>query len=43
MVFVVFNDNFSYFSPKPHVVTPHLNHLLEKVQMRGSQYVFMQN
>ena len=31
----VFDDNFSYFSLKPYVVTPHLNHLIEMVQMRG--------
>ena len=35
----VFNDNigiiFSYFSFKPYVVTPHLNHFTETVQMRG--------
>ena len=28
-------DNFSYFSLKPYVVTPHLNCLDETVQMRG--------
>ena len=26
---------FSYFSLKPYVVTPHLNRLVETVQMRG--------
>ena len=30
---IVFDDNFSYFSSKPYVVTPHLNRLLEMVQM----------
>ena len=28
-------DNFSYYSVKPYVVTPHLNCLVETVQMRG--------
>ena len=32
---VVFDDNFSYFSLKPYVVTPHLNRLTEPVWMRG--------
>ena len=31
----VFDDNFSNFSSKPYVVTPHLNNLVETVQMRG--------
>ena len=31
----VFDDNFSYFLSKPYVVTPHLNRLIEMVQMRG--------
>ena len=31
----VFDDNFSYFSSKPYVVTPHLNRLDETVQMIG--------
>ena len=31
----VFDDNFSYFSSKPYVVTPHLNRLIETVQIRG--------
>ena len=31
----VIYDNFSYFSSKPYVVTPHLNRLIETVQMRG--------
>ena len=26
---------FSYFSSKPYVVTPHLNRLIETVQLRG--------
>ena len=30
----IFEDNFSYFSSKPYVVTPHLNRLHETVQMR---------
>ena len=31
----MFGDNFSYFSSKPYVVTPHLNRLLETVQKWG--------
>ena len=31
----VLDDIFSYFSRKSYVVTPHLNHLVEAVQMRG--------
>ena len=31
----VFDDNFSNFSLKSYVVTPHLNHLIETVQLRG--------
>ena len=30
----VFDDNFSYISSKPYVVTPHLNRLIETVQMK---------
>ena len=33
-------DNFSYFSLKPYVVTPHLNCLTETVQMRGHNICF---
>ena len=29
------DDNFSYFSSKPYVGTPHLNRLVGTVQMRG--------
>ena len=42
----VFDDNslleanFSYFSLKPYVVTPHLNRLIETVQMRGHNICF---
>ena len=32
----------SYLSLKPYVVTPHLNQLIEMVQMRGHK-TFMQN
>ena len=39
----VFDDKFSYFSSKPYVVTPHLNRLIETVQMMVTIYVFMQN
>ena len=31
---------FSYFSPKPYVVTPHLNRLDKTVQMRGHNICF---
>ena len=33
-----FGDNFSYFKLKPYVVTPHLNCLIETVQMRGQWF-----
>ena len=36
----VFDDNFSYFSLKPDVVTTHLNHLNETVQMRSHNISF---
>ena len=36
----VFDDNFSYFSSKPYIVTPHLNRLFETVQMRGHNICF---
>ena len=36
----VFDDIFSYFSSKPYVVTPHLNRLIETVQMRGHNICF---
>ena len=35
-----FDDYFSYFSLKLSVVTPHLNHLDEMVQMRGHNISF---
>ena len=35
-----FDDNISYFSWKPYVVTPHLNRLVETVQMRGHNISF---
>ena len=31
---------FSHFSSKPCVVTPHLNRLVEKVQMKGHNICF---
>ena len=34
-------DNFSYFSLKPYVVTPHLNHLVERVRMRGRNIMLL--
>ena len=36
----VVDDNFSYFLLKPYVVTPHLNRLIETVQMRGHNICF---
>ena len=36
----VLDDNFSYFSSKPYVVTPHLNRLVETVKMRGHNICF---
>ena len=32
---VIIKDNFCLFCFEPYVVTPHLNHLDETVQMRG--------
>ena len=46
-VVVVLDDNFSYFSLKPYVVTPYLICLIETIQMRqggsdeGSQHMFL--
>ena len=37
---MIIKDNFSYFSSKPYVVTPHLNRLDETVQMRGHNICF---
>ena len=37
---MIIEDNFSYFSLKPYVVTPHLNHLDKTVQMRGHNICF---
>ena len=36
----IISANFSYFSFKPYVVTPHLNRLIETVQMRGHNLCF---
>ena len=36
-----FDDNISYFSWKPYVVAPHLNRLVETVQMRGHNISFL--
>ena len=33
--FMIIWDIFSYFSMKPYVVTPHLNRLVQTVQMMG--------
>ena len=33
-------DNFSYFSSKPYVVTPHLNRLVKPAQMKGHNIWF---
>ena len=38
---MIIEDNFSYFSLKPYVVTPHLNRLDETVQMRGHSICFL--
>ena len=37
---MIIKGNFSYFSLKPYVVTPHLNRLDEAVQMRGHNICF---
>ena len=37
---MIIRDNFSYFSLKPYVVTPHQNRLVETVQMRGHNVCF---
>ena len=37
---MIIEDNFSYFSLKSYVVTPHLNCLDETVQMRGHNLRF---
>ena len=37
---MIIEDNFSYFSLKLHVVSPHLNRLAETVQMRGHNICF---
>ena len=37
---MITEDNFSYFSLKLYVVTPHLNRLDETVQMRGHNICF---
>ena len=39
----VFDNNFSSLSSKLYVVTPHQNHLIEVVQMRGHNICFKQN
>ena len=36
---MIIRDNFSYFSSKPYVVTPHLNRLVEMVQMWGHKKI----
>ena len=36
----VFDDNFSYFSSKPYFVTPHLNRIIQAVQMRVNSICF---
>ena len=36
----MFDDNFTYFSSKPYVVTTHLNRLIKAVQMRGHNICF---
>ena len=39
-ILLIIFDIFSYFSFKPYVVTPHLNGLIETVQMRGHNICF---
>ena len=39
---VIIRDNFCEFCIKTYVVTPHLNHLQETVQMRGYSIWFRQ-
>ena len=34
------SSRFSYFSSKPYIVTPHLNRLVEMVQIRGHNMCF---
>ena len=36
----VFDDYISYFSWNPYIMTPHLNRLIETVQMRGHNICF---
>ena len=40
-IFFMLKDNFCYFSSKQYVVTPHLNHLVKMVQMRGHNILVM--
>ena len=41
IIFLISHRNhFSYFSSKPYVLTPHLNRLVETVQMRGQNICF---
>ena len=37
---MIIEDNFSYFSLKSYIVTPHLNRLNKTVQMRGHNICF---
>ena len=37
---MIIRDNFSYFSLKPYVVTPHLNCLVKTIQMRDHSICF---
>ena len=37
---LVYDDNFSNFSSKLYVVTPHLNRLIETVQLKGHNICF---
>ena len=37
---MIMRDNYSYFCLKLYVVTPHLNRLIETVQMRGHNIDF---
>ena len=37
---MIIKDNFCYFCIKTYIVTPHLNRLVETVQMRGHNIPF---
>ena len=39
----IIRDNFSYFSFKPYVATPHMNRLDRRFRLGVTTYVFVQN